>query len=435
MAQVILNVSPSLRCAHMKILVVSQYFWPEEFRINDLLISLKNSGHTVTILAGMPNYPVGKFFKGYGLAGPYTETFEGMTVYRVPMVSRGKGKGLRLILNFLTFAIAGCIVGPLRLREKFDIVFAYEPSPITVAIPAILIGKLKRAKVFLWVMDLWPETLSAIGAVKSEVILSLVRVMVRWIYKNCDRILMQSQAFAEPIASLCNDASRLRYFPNSAEDIYKPLVLSDDVPERKEIPAGFIVMFAGNVGVAQDFGTILDAAGKVANYTDIHFVVLGEGRALPWVEAEIEKRDLRRSVHLLGRHPKEAMPRYFSLADAMLVTLRKEPIFALTIPAKVQSYLACARPVIAALDGEGGRIIREAGAGIAVPSEEPAALADAVLRLRALSVEERSAMGNRGLSYFRNHFEPSVLTARLNGWFADSVTTGSKSPEELHLAE
>lgn len=419
----------------MNILIVAQYFWPEEFRINDLVVSLKNSGHNITILAGMPNYPVGKYFKGYGVMGPYKETFEGMTVYRVPMVSRGKGKGFRLILNFLTFAIAGCIIGPLRIRGKFDIIFAYEPSPITVAIPAMLLKWLKKAKLFLWVMDLWPETLTAVGAVRSTFILSFVRVMVKWIYKSCDRILMQSQSFADPIFLLCNDKNRLLYFPNSAENIYKPMVLDKDAPERKVIPSGFVVMFAGNIGMAQDFGTILDAAERVAKYPDIYFVVLGEGRVLTWVEEEVEKRGLRESVLLLGRHPKESMPKYFSLADAMLVTLKKEPIFALTIPAKVQSYLACGKPVVAALDGEGGRIINEAGAGIAVPAEDPVGLANAVLAMRAMNDVEKLAMGNRGLSYFKKHFEPSILTDRLNTWFSDAGTEQNLQLESIQNVE
>ncbi len=412
----------------MNILIVSQYFWPEEFRINDLVVNLKNSGHTITILAGMPNYPTGKYFKGYSFKGPYTETFEGMTVYRVPMILRGQGKGLRLILNFLTFAVVGCIVGPLRIKGKFDIVFAYEPSPITVAIPAMILKRLKNAKLFLWVLDLWPETLTAIGAVKSTFILSLVRSMVKFIYKSCDRILMQSKAFEKPILSLCKDRNRLLYFPSSAEDIYKPMVLDKNAPERKKIPSGFIVMFAGNIGVAQDFGTILDAASRVVEYPDIHFVVLGEGRALTWVREEVKKRGLDERVHLLGRHPKESMPGYFSLADAMLVTLKREPIFALTIPAKVQSYLACGKPVIAALDGEGGRIIREAGAGIAVPAEDSVGLANAILKMRAMSVQERLAMGNRGLSYFKTRFESSLLTDRLNTWL-NEVT----NPEALQV--
>jgi colanic acid biosynthesis glycosyl transferase WcaI len=405
----------------MKILIVTQYFWPEEFRINDLAISLKNRGHEITILTGMPNYPGGSFFKGYGYWGPFTESFEGMPVYRVPVIPRGKGNGMRLLLNFISFVITGCILAPFRLKEKVDIVFVYEVSPITVALPALVLKKIKKAPLMLWVLDLWPETLEAIGVVRSRSVLSLVRLLVKFIYKRCDRILMQSGAFAGSIKAFNVGSDRLLYFPNSAEDSYKPVVLDDRAPERREVPKGFVVMFAGNIGVAQDFGTILDSAGILSKYPDIHFVVLGIGRAFDWVVEQVDKRQLKSTVHLLGRHPKESMPRYFSLADVMLVTLKKEPIFALTIPAKVQSYLACGKPIIAALDGEGSRIIQEAEAGIVVPAENAQGLAEAILSMYRMSADERRIVGERGLRYFKTHFDPALLADRLNTWMKELV--------------
>lgn len=405
----------------MKILIVTQYFWPEEFRINDLTISLKNIGHEITVLTGMPNYPGGSFFKGYGYGGPYKETFEGMPVYRVPLIPRGKGSGLKLILNFISFAVMGCILAPFRLKEKYDIIFVFEVSPITVALPALVIKKISKATLMLWVLDIWPETLTAVGAVKSKFVISLVRKLVKFIYKGCDRILMQSQAFIEPIMALKINRDSLFYFPNTAEDIYKPIVLDTQAQECKEIPDGFIVMFAGNVGVAQDFGTILDAAEIVAVYPDIHFVILGTGRAFDWVAEQVDKRSLKSTVHLLGRHAKESMPAYFSLADVMLVTLKKEPVFALTIPAKVQSYMACGKPIVAVLDGEGSRIIHEADAGIAVPAENAKELAGAILSMYKMSPEDRLALGEHGLQYFKKHFESVMLTDRLNNWMTELV--------------
>ena len=178
-------------------------------------------------------------------------------------------------------------------------------------------------------------------------------------------------------------------------------------------------MFAGNIGAAQDFETILAAAALLRNETAIQWLVLGDGRLRKWVEDEIATRGLQETFHLLGRHPPEAMPRFFAQADAMLVTLRKAPIFALTLPAKVQSYLACAKPVIAALDGEGARVVTEAGAGIAVPAGDPAALANAVRELARLDANERQAMGARGRAYFEQHFEREMLLSRLEGWMQE----------------
>lgn len=267
-----------------------------------------------------------------------------------------------------------------------------------------------------WVQDLWPESLSAAGAVHSAKVLKIVEKLVRLIYKGSDRILVQSRAFAAPIRVQGVDPERIIYFPNAAEALYRPVTLEQSAPEKSHMPQGFRVMFAGNIGAAQDFGTILSAAEKLKDYPDIHWVVIGDGRIRRWVEAQVRERGLGKTMHLLGRHPAEAMPRYFSLADAMLVTLRRKPIFALTIPAKIQSYLACAKPVIAALDGEGASIIREAKAGLTCPAEDPQALTEAVLAMYRMSENERRDMGSRGRDYFKKHFERTLLLNRLENW-------------------
>jgi len=403
----------------MKILIVSQYFWPESFRINDLALGLKDKGHKITVLTGLPNYPGGSFFPGYGFFRKLHEDHEGIEVVRVPLIPRGKGSGFRLILNYFSFVFFASLLSPFRCRGEYDVIFVYEPSPITVGLPALLLKKLKHAPIVFWVQDLWPESLSATGAVKSAWILGLVEGLVKYIYRGCDSILVQSKAFYAPIKKLGVDKARIRYFPNSAEALYKPIVLEHDAPESVVMPNGFRVMFAGNIGAAQDFDTILSAAERLKSYPDIHWLILGDGRMLPWVKEQIAKRGLEDTVHLLGRHPVEAMPRYFSLADAMLVTLKKEPIFSLTIPAKIQSYLACGKPLIAALDGEGARIIQEAGAGLTPAAENPEDLANAVLEMHRMSAAERHAMGERGRQYFECNFERSMLIERLDRWLND----------------
>jgi len=411
----------------MKILIITQYFWPEGFRINDLVLGLKEVGHEVEVLTGMPNYPTGKFFSGYSFSKPKKESYEGVPVWRVPLVPRGNGQGWRLVLNFFSFAAAACVLGPIRCRNKFDIIFVYEPSPITVGLPALVMKKVKSAPVMFWSQDLWPESLSATGAVRSQWILDRVASMVRFIYRGCDRILVQSKAFIKPTEALGVTPQRIYYFPNSAEKLYQPLDLEKNATERAKMPAGFKVMFAGNIGAAQDFETILSAAEHLQGQTDIHWIILGDGRKRSWVETEIQQRNLAGSVHLLGRHPVESMPRYFSLADAMLVTLKKDPIFALTIPAKVQSYLACGKPIIAALDGEGSRIIQEAGAGFTSPAEDSQRLAENVKAMYSLTKAERTKIGLQGRKYFEEHFERLLLLKRLEGWMKELSADYSES--------
>jgi len=405
----------------MRILVVTQYFWPESFRVNDLALGLKERGHAVAVLTGLPNYPTGRFFPGYGFFTPSSEEFNGLPVYRVPLIPRGSGQRWRLALNYFSFAIFASLLAPVRCRGVFDLIFVFEPSPITVGIPAIMLKKFKRAPVMFWVQDLWPESLSATRAIRSELLLHWVAQLVRFIYQRCDRILVQSEGFIPSVTALGADPQRVAYFPNWAETIYRPVATAEDAPERKEVPAGFCVMFAGNIGAAQSFETILEAATLLRQHQDIHWVVVGDGHRRAWVEGQILERGLKQSVHLLGPRPAEVMPHYFALADALLVTLKCDPIFALTIPSKVQSYLACAKPILAALNGEGARVVRESGAGIVCPAEDAKALAESVLRLSCMSPQERAAMGQKGRTYFEANFEREKLLDRLEGLMLEMV--------------
>jgi glycosyltransferase involved in cell wall biosynthesis len=408
----------------MRLLIITQYFWPENFRINDLAREFYKRGHTVTVLTGLPNYPAGSFSSGYSLNGPYREQYEGVDVIRCPLIPRGSGSGMRLVLNYLSFAVSATVRALLACRTSYDAIFVYEPSPVTVGLPAVALKLATKTPVLLWVLDLWPESVLATQAIRSPLVLGWIEGMVRFIYRHCDRILVQSQAFVAHVERQLVRSENIRYFPSWAETIYEAADGRLPAPENVNFPEGFRVMFAGNVGAAQNFETILTAAERLKSRRDIHWIIVGDGRMLSWVQAEVERRRLSGTVHLLGRHPLETMPAFFAQADALLVTLRSEPIFALTIPGKVQSYLASGRPIIAALDGEGSRIIQEAEAGVVCPAESPEALADAVVRLAETPKEARELMGRRGLEYYRAHFDRTMLLNQLEGWMKELMVTG-----------
>ncbi|OGP14704.1 MAG: glycosyltransferase WbuB [Deltaproteobacteria bacterium GWA2_54_12] len=410
----------------MHVLIVTQYFWPEDFRINGLAVGLVEKGHRVTVLTGIPNYPGGKFFPGYGVLSRRRENYRGIEILRVPLVPRGKGQGYSLFLNYLSFALFACAVGPLLCRESYEVIFVYQLSPVTVGLPALVLKKVKGSPILFWVQDLWPESLSATGAVSSQYVLKIVERLVRFIYRGCDQILVQSRGFFQPIQRMGVDLKRIHYFPNSVERFYHPVSLENDAPERAELPGGFRVMFAGNIGAAQDFETILSAAEVLRSHPEIQWVIIGDGRLRAWVGEQVRERGLTDTVHLLGRHPQESMPRYFALTDVLLVTLRKDPIFALTIPSKVQSYLACAKPIVAALDGEGARVVAESGAGLATPAGDANALAEAILEIHKLPNHERSAMGLRGRQYYETHFDRNRLLDSLEAWMME-LSKGSLS--------
>lgn len=407
----------------MKVLIVTQYFWPENFRINDLAEGLVERGHEVTVLTGIPNYPEGKFNPGYGWFKKTREVYKGITILRVPLLARGDGGGIRLALNYFSFALFSSIFSPMICRDKYDLIFVFEPSPITVGLPALVLKKVKSIPILFWVQDLWPESLAATGAVRSPGILRWVEKLVRIIYQGCDKILVTSRGYFSPILALGIDKNKLLYFPQSVEGLYKPVAVDAGAAEYSLMPEGFRVLFAGNIGAAQSFETILDAAEGLADHPEIQWVLVGDGRMRSWVESEVQRRNLMRSVHLLGRHPVEAMPRFFALADVLLVTLKKEPIFALTIPGKVQSYLACGKPIVAALDGEGSSLVREALAGLACPAEDAEALAAAVLAMYQMPIAQRQAMGQCGQQYYLENFDREMLISKLEGWMAE-VSTG-----------
>ena len=397
----------------LKILVITQYFWPENFHINDLVLGLYERGHKIDILTGIPNYPKGVFYKGYTAINKCKDVYKGMTVYRSPLIPRGRN-GAQLVLNYISFALISSIIGPFLCRKRrYDIYFVYEPSPITVGITALVFKHLKKAPIVIWIQDLWPESLSAAGAISSKGVLKSVELLVRLIYKGCDHILAQSKAFIPSIVNLAGRAKKIFYYPNSADSLYQPVSVPTDAVERLLFPVGFRIVFAGNIGAAQDFGTILSAAEKLKYRKDIHWIIIGDGRLSKWVQTEIIHRGLLDNVHLLGRHPAEAMPRFFALSDVLLTTLKKEPIFALTIPSKIQSYLACAKPIIAGMDGEGARVVEEAGAGITCPAEDPTALALAVLEMYQMTQKKRDEMGRSGREYYEKNFEREKLIDRL----------------------
>ncbi|MCD6077735.1 MAG: glycosyl transferase group 1 [Ramlibacter sp.] len=413
----------------MRLLVVSQYFWPENFRINDLVAEMVARGHEVTVLTGWPNYPDGEVFPDFRANPRGFDSFAGAKVVRVPLLPRGKG-GLRLALNFFTFAVSGSLLGAWKLRgQRFDAIFVFEVSPVTVGIPAIVQRWLKKAPIAFWVLDLWPETLEAIGAVRSPRILGLVGGLVRFIYRRCDLLLAQSRSFIPQIRKYAGE-TQVRYFPQWAEAVHDAAE-APPAPEVPVEPGAFTIVFTGNIGDAQDFPTVLDAAERLkASAPHVRWVIVGDGRMAGWVRDEVQRRGLQARVLLAGRFPVERMPSFYRHADALLVSLKPEPIFAMTLPGKLQSYLAAGVPILAMLDGEGAQVVTEAVAGVAARAGDAQGLADAVLRLAALPHEERAAMGQRGRQLGAIEFDRGRQIDKLEGWLADLRHPGQAAERE-----
>jgi colanic acid biosynthesis glycosyl transferase WcaI len=396
----------------MRLLVVTQYFWPENFRINDLVFELVRRGHEVTVLTGVPNYPDGVIFQNF-LENPelFSEYF-GVQVVRVPMMARGQNR-FQLLLNYLTFALSASILGPWKLHgKKFDAIFTCQLSPVTVGLPAAVFRKINHAPMILWVLDLWPHTLHALDIVRSPTVLRLIGKLVSFIYRKSDLILAQSKNFIPHIKKLSSPEIPVEYFPNWAESLFSSQTTSpaDEVPFRADI---FNVMFAGNIGEAQDFPAILDAAESLKDNAKIRWLIVGDGRMATWVQEEIKRRNLHNSVFMLGRYPVERMPSFFMHADALLVTLKDDPVLSMTIPGKLQAYLAAGIPVVAMLNGEGAELVNSANAGRICAAGDSAGLAASILELSKLTAEERLIIAKNARKLNAREFDRGILIGKL----------------------
>ncbi len=409
----------------MKILIVSQYFWPENFRVNDLAAELSSRGHDVVVLTGWPNYPNGHIFEEFRKNPKHFTRYGRVEIFRVPLIPRGRG-GVTLMLNYLSFALSAMLLGAYKLRgQKFDVVFTNQLSPVTVGIPAALIARLKKAPMAMWVLDLWPDTLHALGVIRSTRLLGFLGEIVSFIYNRCDLILAQSRSFIPKIRQLAASKQRVEYLPSWAEDTYRYDALAP-APEVPCLDGSFDIMFAGNIGESQDFPCILDAAEILKQHQNIRWLIVGDGRMTNWVKHEIDRRGLDKQVLMLGRYPVERMPSFFKRADALLVTLANQPIFSMTIPGKLQSYLTAGLPIVAALNGEGAELIRASNAGSVVPSGDRNGLADTILRLSKLPIDERRKMGQNAVSLSQQEFQRHRIIDKLEKMLGDLCLQSSR---------
>lgn len=395
----------------MKVLLVTQYFYPENFKSNDIAIELTKKGHEVTVLTGLPNYPEGKIYRNYGFFKRSKERYEGVNVIRTWLIPRGKGGGVRLFLNYFSWAFFASIRALiLSFQQKFEVVMVHEPSPITQGFPAIVVSKIQKIPLHFWVLDLWPESLTSAGGVKNKRVLSLFEKMVKYIYNNSHKILISSKGFKESILAKGNYIDKLVYFPNWAEDSILKGKADYPIPE---LPKGFKIIFAGNIGMAQDVMSIVKAALILKDQLDIHFIFVGDGRSKPQLEQYVDENNLNQTVHFLGRFPLEAMKTFFTQADVLLVSLKDELIFNLTVPAKLQAYMCTKTPILGMLNGEGAAIINDAKCGFSVKAADSEGLAKQILAMNQMSREERNSLGENGFKYYKENFTMSTCIDNL----------------------
>lgn len=355
----------------MKILVVCQYYYPEPFRITDICETLVKKGHIVTVLTGLPNYPEGRVRDQYRFGKKRYEVLNGVKVIRSYEIGRGNNK-IRLFLNYLSFAVSGSLK-ILFMKEKFDVVLVNQLSPVMMGIPAILYKKKHKKKVLLYCLDLWPASLAAGGIKEDSIIYKFFLRISKWIYNSADSIAVTSYSFKDYfINSLRVNKETIHHLPQYAEDLFTERIqVSND--------GKYNFVFAGNIGDMQSVETIVKAASELSKFTDIIFHIVGDGSKLEDCKALTKKLGLGNIIYY-GRRPVSEMPKFYGMADAMLITLKNNKTISYTLPGKVQSYMAARKPIIGSINGETQRVIEESGCGLCCPAENYKELASLILQ-------------------------------------------------------
>lgn len=386
----------------MRILLVTQYFYPEVFKSNDLAFELARRGHHVDALVGIPNYPEGKYFKGYGLFKKRHEVINGVNVYRCFQIPRGRG-GWRLPINYFSYVISGClwVLFFFTWRKKYDCIIGHEPSPIFQAYPALLLRKLRRTPFYYWIMDLWPDAMMSGGGVKNKLLLGFIDKLVKGIYRQTDKILITSKRFREPIAAKGDFADKIIYFPNWSDDILN-MPQDYDIPL---LPDGFRIMIAGNLGKSQNLEAVTEVMLGLKDVPEVKWIFVGGGSRKDWLEQFIQENGLKDRAICVGQYPFKAMPAFFKRADAMLVTLRAGfSHLEAVVPARLQSYMSAGRPVLAMIGCGGADIIEESKCGYAVPAGDSVTLIELIKGKVLTNKAVFEQMGQNGRDYYEKNY-------------------------------
>lgn len=391
------------------ILLISQYFYPEPFRVNDMAAEWVKRGYKVTVLTGIPNYPMGKFYDGYDYRHKRRECWNGVDIIRIPLIPRGNSRNKLLnaagmAANYLSFIVSGR--GWVKKNNvKADLVFTVEVSPMTQALIGTWYKKRYHVPAYLYVQDLWPENVVTVTGIQSKAVIGPINRMVNKIYRETDEIFTTSPSFVKAIVNRKTkvDRKKVHYWPQYAEEFYRPMPRQniDGIPDG----GSFKIAFTGNIGTAQGLG-ILPETARLLKTENVKFIIVGDGRFLPELERQIEKRRVREKFILLPRVPASRIPEILSACNAGFISFAQTPLWEMTIPAKLQSYMACGKAIIASASGETKRIIQEAECGICCEIGNAQALADGIRELIRADCQD---MGRKARKYFRENFDKKKL--------------------------
>lgn len=396
----------------MKILVVCQYYYPEPFRITDICESLVKIGHEVTVLTGLPNYPEGEILKEYRNGNKREEQLNGVKILRSFEIPRGKSKA-KLLLNYFSYATSATLKA-LLMKDQYDVILVNQLSPVMMGIPAMAYKKRFKKKILIYCLDLWPDSLAAGGVKQDSIIFKIFYRISRWIYSSADLLLVTSSMFENYFREVLKlNEVKIRHLPQYAEDLFTVNLEHNSSKSEKNKTFNFV--FAGNIGDMQSVETIIRAANELKTIKDISFHIIGDGSRLEDCKKLSNELNIS-SINFYGRRPIEDMPRFYAMADAMLITLKANKTLSLTLPGKVQSYMASGKPIIGAIDGETRLVIEKAECGYICEAENYKALAKLIKEFCISN--KREQMGRNAQNfYLENYSKKRFMTLLENALF------------------
>lgn len=375
-------------------------------------------GYKVTVVTGIPNYPKGKTFEGYGITKKRHEVWHGIEIYRIPLIPRGSG-ALGMIANYLSFMVSGMLAGKMK-KIKADLVFSFEVSPMTQVMTGISFAKKLHVPHYLYVQDLWPENVITVTGIKKPFIIKPIDKMVDYIYKNSDEIFATSPSFVDTICNrkIAVKKEKVHYWPQYAEEFYKPIDknTAKETAVKYGIPNdnSFKIIFTGNIGTAQGL-QILPKTAEILRNENVKFVIVGDGRYLETLTEEIKKYQVNDKFVLVPRQTAETIPTLLASCEAAFISFAKDELWTKTIPAKLQSYMACGMPVIAAAEGETARIIKESECGKCCELGNAQQLG---LIIREMMQSDMKTMGKNSRRYFEKNFAKKKLMDRMDNYLS-----------------
>lgn len=390
----------------MRILVVCQHYWPENFRINDIVQGFLERGHEVDVLCGQPNYPKGEFFPGYDSHSVKEEVQDGVRIFRTFEVKRGNNSNLRIFLNYSVFPVASYFRAGKLKKNGYDRIFVYEISPVMMAAAGIRLQKLLKIDLVMYVLDLWPQNLYSVLNIQNKLLRRFLSRISTRIYRKPDRLITVSEKMRQYFIETMNrPEDQVTFIPQSPEKLYEER--RQDEALRSRFAEGFHIVFTGNISPAQNFPLMIRAAKllKERGISDISFIIVGDGMSLSDVKEEVAKQGVEDLFFFEGFHPMQEMPAYADIADALIATLKTEGVEDYSIPAKVTSYMALGKPLLIAMDGEINQIVTEAGCGLTSDPNDPEFLCENILKLYQMPKAEREAMGERAFACQQEKFE------------------------------